>query len=161
MSEPRAHSPIQALERFDPTVVVALQQLCAAYWHCADASADGIGELFAADAVLTLGSLVVTGRAAIEKFFDERESTQRATGRKTRHLGCNFLVTAVADGRASLRSVAVVYSGSGELPLPATSPAGIVDFSDECVQDDSGHWQFASRVARTVFTGPGAPSFAR
>jgi hypothetical protein len=145
----------------DPATAVALQQLCAAYWSCADESAEGVGELFTTDAVLTLGSLAVTGRAAIEKFFREREESARATRRTTRHAGCNFLVTMLEGRRAKLRSVALVYAGSGERPLPATAPAGIVDFADECVQDDSGRWQFASRVALTVFTGPGAPSFAR
>jgi hypothetical protein len=160
MREPRAPGRNQA-PQIDPAIVVALQQLCAAYWFCADESADGVGELFSTDAVLTLGSLVLDGRAAIEKFFREREESARATGRTTRHAGCNLFVTALEGRRATVRSVALVYAGSGERPLPATAPAGIVDFADECVQDGSGRWQFASRVALTVFTGPGAPSFAR
>jgi hypothetical protein len=161
MREPEAPGRIQALPQLDLAVAIALQQLCAAYWLCADETCEGVGDLFTQVGVLTLGSLVLNGRAAIEKFFHQRESQMRTTGRTTRHLGCNLLVTAVEQGRARLRSVAVVYSGTGELPLPATAPAGIVDFTDECVQDNFGRWRFASRVARTVFTGPGAPSFAR
>lgn len=151
---------MQVLQHIDPSVVAALQQLCVAYWYCADETSDGVGELFCEDGVLTLGSLVLTGRAAIEEFFREREASMRATGRTTRHLGCNFQATAVRNRCATLRSVAIVHSGTGELPLPATAPAGIVDFSDECVQDASGRWRFANRFARTVFTGAGAPSFA-
>jgi len=110
---------VQVLQHIDPSVVAALQQLCAAYWYCADETSDGVGELFCEDGVLTLGSLVLTGRAAIEEFFREREASMRATGRTTRHLGCNFQAIAVRNRCATLRSVAIVHSGTGELPLPA------------------------------------------
>lgn len=161
MSEPAAPVPLHGLEAVDPAVVIALQQLCAAYFRCADDTPEGVGELFASDGVLTLGSLVLTGRAAIERFFRDRYASMRADGRTTRHAACNFLVIAMDGARATIQSTVLVYSGAGALPLPATLPAGIVDFSDVCVRDTSDRWRFASRHGRTVFTGPGAPSFAR
>jgi hypothetical protein len=161
MSEPAATAPARGLETTDPGVAIVLQQLCAAYWRCVDETPDGIGELFTTDGVLALGSLELNGRTAIERFFRERDASMRADGRITRHAACNFLVTGLEDGRAVLRSTVLVYSGTGALPLPATLPAGIVDFFDVCVRDAEGRWRFASRCGRTVFTGPGAPSFAR
>jgi hypothetical protein len=162
MSAPAAPPvPFDGLSAVDPALVVTLQQLCAAYLRCADESPEGVGELFTEDGLLTLGSLVLTGRVAIEKFFRDRYASMRVDARTTRHVACNLLVRAVERGRATIQSTVLVYSGTGALPLPATLPAGIVDFSDVCLRNDSGRWQFASRRGRTVFTGPGAPSFAR
>lgn len=149
------------VQHVDPVTVVELQQLAAAYWACADGMPDAIGELFTEEAVLILGSLRLTGRAAIQDFFREREASMRAAQRTTRHVACNFLVTAAQEGRAQVRSTVLVYSGAGELPLPATAPSGIADFEDTCVRSASGRWQFEQRVGRTVFIGPDAPSFAR
>ena len=161
MSESAAMVPAHCLQEVDPAVAIALQQLCAAYWRCADEAPDGIGELFTADGVLSLGSLSLRGRAAIEHFFRERDASMRADGRTTRHAACNFLVKGLDGAEATIQSTVLVYSGAGALPLPATLPAGIADFSDVCVRDAAGRWRFASRHGRTVFTGPGAPSFAR
>lgn len=145
----------------DPAAMVALQQLAAAYWFCADVSQEGIGDLFAEDAVLILGSLELSGRVAIETFFREREASMRAAGRTTRHAPCSFFVTAMDEASARVRSTVLVFAGSGSLPLPAAVPTGIADFTDVCVRDDSGRWLFAKREGRTVFIGPDAPSFAR
>jgi SnoaL-like domain len=161
MSESAAMFPAHCLQDVDPAVAIALQQLCAAYWRCADESPDGIGDLFTADGVLTLGSLALTGRAAIERFFHERDASMRADGRTTRHAACNFLLTALDGGKATIESTVLVYSGTGALPLQVTLPAGIADFSDVCLRDTAGRWRFASRHGRTVFTSPAAPSFAR
>jgi len=161
MTEPPAPASILDCSAVDPAVVVALQQLCAAYWLCADDLTPGIEMLFTDDGELTLGSLALTGRPAIRGFFRQREETMRTAGRTTRHAACTFLVTPTADGRATIRSTVLVFSGTGALPLPAAAPSGIADFTDVCVRNDAGHWQFASRVGRTVFIGAEAPSFAR
>jgi len=152
---------VSSLVHVDPATVVELQQLANAYWACADGTPEGIGELFTEDAVLILGSLSLTGRVAIEAFFRERAASMRTAQRTTRHVASNLLVTAVEERRARVRSTVLVYSGAGELPLPATAPSGIADFEDTCVRTESGRWQFEQRVGRTVFIGPGAPSFAR
>lgn len=153
---------VERAEAVDPATLSELQQLAAAYWTCADAPASaGIGELFTEEAVLTLGSLTLTGRAAIEDFFRSREESMRTAQRTTRHVGCNLLVTAATEGRVQMRSTVLVYSGTGVLPLPATAPSGIADFEDTCVRSASGRWQFERRIAHTVFIGPGAATFAR
>jgi len=161
MTEPPASAPILDCSAIDPAIVVALQQLSAAYWMCADHSAAGIETLFTEAGLLTLGTLALTGRTAIHEFFEQREQTMRTAGRTTRHAACTFLVTPMADGRATIRSTVLVFSGTGALPLPAAAPSGIADFTDVCVRNDAGHWQFTSRVGRTVFIGAEAPSFAR
>ena len=161
MSESPAMVPTYGLQEVDPAAAIALQQLCTGYWRCADEGPGGIGDFFTPDGVLTLGSLALTGRAAIERFFHERDASMRADGRTTRHAACNLLVTALDDREATIQSTVLVYSGIGALPLPTKLPAGIADFSDVCVRDAAGRWRFASRNGRTVFTGPDAPSFAR
>jgi len=161
MTEPPAPASILDCSAVDPAVVVALQQLCAAYWLRADDLTPGIEMLFTDDGELTLGSLALTGRPAIRGFFRQRAETMRTAGRTTRHAACTFLVTPTADGRATIRSTVLVFSGTGALPLPAAAPSGIADFTDLCVRNAAGRWQFASRVGRTVFIGAEAPSFAR
>ena len=161
MTEPPASASILDCSAVDPAVVVALQQLCAAYWLCADDLTPGIEMLFTDDGGLTLGSLALTGRTAIREFFRQRAETMRAAGRATRHAACTFLVTPTAEGRATIRSTVLVFSGTGALPLPAAAPSGIADFTDICVRNAAGRWQFASRIGRTVFIGAEAPSFAR
>jgi hypothetical protein len=161
MTEPSASASILDCSAVDPAVIVALQQLCAAYWLCADDLTPGIDTLFTEDGGLTLGSLALTGRPAIREFFRQRAETMRTAGRTTRHAACTFLVTPTADGRATIRSTVLVFSGTGPLPLPAAAPSGIADFTDLCVRNAAGCWQFASRVGRTVFIGAEAPSFAR
>ena len=161
MTEPRTSTPVLDCSTVDPAVVVALQQLSAAYWTCADHSATGIETLFTEDGLLTLGTLALSGRTAIREFFEQREQSMRTAGRTTRHAACTFLVTPTAADRAAISSTVLVFSGTGALPLSATAPSGIADFTDVCVCNGPGRWQFASRVGRTVFIGAEAPSFAR
>jgi hypothetical protein len=161
MTEPHASAPILDCSAVDPAVVAGLQQLSAAYWLCADHAAAGIETLFTENGLLTLGTLALTGRTAIREFFEQRELRMRSAGRTTRHAACTLLVTPTAEGHATVRSTVLVFSGIGTLPLPAAAPSGIADFTDVCVRNVAGRWQFASRIGRTVFIGAEAPSFAR
>ena len=62
--------------------LLGLMQLASEYWTRADGVRNlSVSELFTETGVLTLGSLRVTGRAAIEAFFQERAAGQRATQR--------------------------------------------------------------------------------
>ena len=145
----------------DPAAVLALQQLATEYWMYADGDKTiAIGDLFTEDAKLVLGSLTMSGREEIATFFAERDALHRATGRATRHVGCNYWFSALDRTRVRVRSTVVVYAGAGTLPLEATAPSAIADFDDVCVIAQE-RWRFAQRIARTAFLGPGAATFAR
>ena len=142
--------------------IAELQQLAARYWARADGDASqSLADMFPAAGTLRLGSLALDGLAAIERFFTERDATQRAAQRTTRHIACNHLATWLADDRVRIRSTVIVHVGTGPLPLESTVPAGIADFDDLCVLSASGRWLFERREARTIFAGPGAAKFAR
>lgn len=143
--------------------LLAVQQLCARYWARADGDLScALPDLFTTDATLVLGSLTLTGLAQIEAFFLERDGTQAASRRTTRHFAANYRVTPAGEGRLRVQSLVQVYVGTGDWPMESAVPAGIADFDDLCVFDAAhGRWQFARREGRTVFVGPGAARFAR
>lgn len=142
--------------------LLALQQLGARYWARADGDASqSLAELFTPDGALLLGSLTLNGLDSIERFFRERDATQLASERTTRHIACNHLATWLADDRVQVRSTVLVYAGTGALPLESSAPSAIADFHDVCVCSPTGDWQFQRREARTVFIGPNAAKFAR
>jgi hypothetical protein len=141
---------------------LALQRLASRYWALADGTEEfAIPELFTADGVLELGSLRLEGAEAINRFFAEREKANKAAGRVTRHLASGFLIVPLSSERVRVRSTVTVHAGNGELPIEVSLPSGIADFEDICVRSDNGDWLYQSRVARTVFVGPAAASFAR
>ena len=140
----------------------ALTNLDAVYWAIADGRHQtGADELFIPEGVLTLGNLELQGRDAIAKFFAEREAQNKASGRVTRHVAGSRSVELTGAGSAVLRSVVVVFAGSGELPLEAGAPSTIADVTDYCVKHDNNTWLFQSRIVKPVFVGAGAAKFAR
>jgi len=162
MEDLRPAGGLSGSERVVASDLVELQQLAAGYWARADGVADiPIRDLFTDDAVFILGSLTMTGRAAIDEFFRERDAMRLANQRTTRHVACNFLATPGGEGSVLVRSTVLVYSGVGTLPLPASAPSGIADFEDVCVRVQPGCWKFARRIGRSVFIGDGAPAFTR
>jgi hypothetical protein len=140
----------------------ALTNLDAIYWAIADCRHQaGAEELFLADGVLTLGGLELRGQEAIAKFFAEREAQNKASGRVTRHVAGSRSVERNGADSAVLRSVVLVFAGSGELPLEAGAPSTIADVTDHCVKLDNNSWLFQSRIVKPVFVGAGAAKFAR
>lgn len=140
----------------------ALQQLAALYWARADSEPDiPLDEIFTPDGTLQLGSLELTGLPAIERFFRERDVTQRDGARTTRHVASNHRLKRLSADRIEMRSTVLVYVGTGPWPLQSGAPSAIADFVDTCVHSPSGVWRFARREARTVFIGAGAATFAK
>jgi hypothetical protein len=150
-------------DSIDPADWVALMQLGARYWACADGDATiNISDLFTEDGELVLGTLELAGNAAIERFFREREATQKASQRITRHVATNHLLVRHDATSAVVRCTVTVFAGAGSLPLPSAVPTGIADFEDLLVRARVGaDWRFKRRSARSVFIGPGAAAFAR
>jgi len=146
----------------EPAEMSDLLELAARYWACADGDCpEIIGDLFTEDAQLQLGTLTLSGRAAIERFFSEREAAQRAALRTTRHVCSNHRVVGRVDDRVILCSTVLVFAGVGAIPLQSGVPTGIADFRDDCVRSPQGGWRFARRVGLSIFVGPGAATFAR
>jgi hypothetical protein len=153
---------VNAAKRLEPVDFMELQLLAADYWARADGDLDRkLEDLFTPDAVLVLGTLHLSGREAIERFFLERDAKQLQSQRITRHIACNHRVSLVDENHALVRSTVLVYVGTGSPPLESGAPSGIADFEDLCVRARSRPWLFARRVGRTIFVGPGAASFAR
>ena len=140
----------------------ALINLDSAYWAIADAEHQaGAEKLFIPEGVLTLGKLELQGRDAIAKFFTEREAQNKQSGRVTRHVAGSRSVELTGADSAVLRSVVLVFAGSGELPVEAGAPSTIADVTDHCVRHHNNFWLFQSRVVKPVFVGAGAAKFAR
>jgi hypothetical protein len=72
-----------------------------------------------------------------------------------------FLAMPLSSDRVRVRSTVIVFAGSGELPIAVSLPSGVADFEDVCVRSSAGSWLYQSRIARTIFIGPAAASFAR
>ena len=142
--------------------MAALQQLAARYWARANGDLDiALDGIFTPDGSLQLGPLELVGLPEIERFFQERDVTQREGQRTTRHIACNHLLKPLDADRIEVRSTVLVYAGTGSWPMQSGPPSAIADFIDTCVRQPQGHWRFARREGRTVFIGAGAATFAR
>lgn len=140
----------------------ALTNLDAVYWAIADGQHQAGAEmLFIPEGVLTLGKLELQGRDAIAKFFTEREAQNKQSDRATRHVAGSRSVELTGKASAVLRSVVLVFAGSGELPLEAGAPSTIADVMDHCVRHHDNAWLFQSRIVKPIFVGAGAAKFAR
>lgn len=141
--------------------IAALEHLAAKYWARADHSEPDIplDEIFTPDGSLRLGKLELSGLPAIERFFRERDVTQREGQRTTRHIASNHRLKRLSADHIEVHSTVLVYAGTGAWPMPAGAPAAIADFVDVCVRGTAGQWRFARREGRTVFIGTGADPF--
>ena len=137
-------------------------QLTHAYWACADGTADKAAhQLFVPNGRLQLGSLELAGRDQIERFFIERSLANHDSGRVTRHFSSGFIPVAESSERLRVNSLAMVFAGTGALPLSSDLPSTIADVEDVLVLASTGDWLFESRVIKPVFVGAAAAKFAQ
>jgi hypothetical protein len=140
---------------------LAIQHLVTDYWLRVDARDPRPAEdLFTENAVFQLGNLLLRGREELRAFFSKRLADLGASNRTTRHICASFRATSVDANHARVSTSALQIAGNGPLPLASSLPS-VVDFDDVCTFDDSGRWLFQSRIAKSVFLGPEAPTFAR
>jgi len=110
--------------------------------------ASRLRDYFTEDGAHTLNDQVFAGDA-LTKFFIDREAMVE---RKTRHCVQNMAFERLADDRAEIRSICVVYLLSLEDEAERRIPRGIVDFRDEFARDADGRWRFRIREA-TIIVG--------
>lgn len=143
-------------------VYLSSLQLNQTYWACADGSADkAVQFLFMPTARLQLGALELVGRDQIERFFTERASENQKSGRITRHFSSGFAPEVLSSERLFVKSLVMVFAGSGALPLPSDTPSTIADVEDVLVLSATGEWLFESRLIKPVFVGASAAKFAQ
>lgn len=143
-------------------ICCAVQWLSAEYWRRVDRlSAAPVSELYTETGALKINALQWNGREEIDRFFAERNLNELKTERTTRHITGGLAVQALSASRYQVFSTVQVLSGNGPLPLPSQAPSSVADFIDVVVQTAAGEWRYESRTAHAVFTGAGAPAFAR
>ncbi len=116
--------------------------------------------LYLPDAELQIGSLLLTGQAAITAHYENRRAQEDETGRRTRHIISNVRFDSFDEVEASFAFLAVVHAGVGTMPFAAAPPSTIADFSATCRHIADG-WCFQSLHGTVVFAGAGAAPFAR
>jgi len=140
----------------------ALHALDTDYWRRVDRQSDeGVELLYTESGRMQIGALDYAGRDAIRAFFAERNLKEREAARTTRHCGCNLHIESAGDARWRVRSTVFVLSGHGDWPMTSGAPSSVGDFDDRVVRLPDGKWLYEHRLARIVFTGAGAPAFAR
>ncbi|MNC58303.1 hypothetical protein D3C75_1080240 [compost metagenome] len=143
-------------------VYLSSLQLNQTYWACADGCADEpVQLLFIPSGRLQLSTLELVGRDQIERFFTDRASDNQKSGRTTRHFSSGFTPEMVGSERLLVKSLVMVFAGSGALPLPSESPSTIADVEDVLVLSANGQWLFESRLIKPVFVGSSAAKFAQ
>lgn len=145
-----------------PEILLTPLQLNQRYWAGADAATDvAVHRLFSPAGRLQLGALNLVGRDRIERFFADRASENQQSGRTTRHFSSGFTPEAVGSERLLVKSLVMVFAGSGALPLPSEPPSTIADVEDVLVLSANGQWLFESRLITPVFVSASAATFAQ
>ena len=160
----KAHTALAATEAamISPEIYLSSLHLNQTYWACADGSADkAVQFLFIPNGRLQLGALELVGRDQIERFFTDRACENQKLARITRHFSSGFAPEVLSVGRLLVKSLVMVFAGSGSLPLPSDTPSTIADVEDVMVLSPTGEWLFESRLIRPVFVGTSAAKFAQ
>lgn len=145
-----------------PDEFLAIQNLLHDFWSRTDRVTDALaGPLFTDDAALHIGTLVVEGREAIDRYHIERRETENRTGRRVRHFCTNLLFQDYAADRAELRCSLLVFQGVGAMPFDSSLPSNIADFVISVRKEGDGQWRLVRLEGTAVFVGPGAPANAR
>jgi hypothetical protein len=146
----------------DPALFCALNALTADYWRRVDRlSSEAVADLYVEAGLMRIGTLHREGRSSIAAFFQDRNTTEVAARRTTRHLASPLHIETLGRGRARIHSTVQVISGLGDWPVASAPPSTVGDFVDVVVKTHEDRWLFESRTASIVFTGAGAASFAR
>lgn len=107
-------------------------------------------DLFVPDGVMVVGSTVLRGRAAIREALAQR---QALTGRVSRHVATNVMLTVLDADHAEGSCYVTVYRHDGEPGMgiaPLDGPASVGQHDVRFVRTDEG-WRFAEVRAAHIF----------
>jgi ketosteroid isomerase-like protein len=150
------------MRKFDQeTAVIAieLQQLLADFVHDLDFnSCRGIADFYAEDGSFAVGDYTHKGRAAIRKFYEERNERIRATQkdgiRVSAHTFVNVRVVVEDKSNATLYFTNVNYAGEGHPPVRGTiTPAMVTDCRMAFRREADGVWRITSFSGKPLFVG--------
>lgn len=136
--------------------VVEVQQLINDWAHDLDIN-NGlhVSGLVTEDCVYAVGGSSRQGRAAVEKFYQERleRLSARPEGAPTqRHTLSNLRVTFRNAGEVSITFSLVYFTTAGMASgLNHADPAAVADVRMDCRQDGDGHWRIAMFDSNQTF----------
>ena len=144
----------------EQTVIVAeLQQLLAEFVRELDLNDSlNAADFYTEDGKFVVGSQTYTGRAAIKKFYadrNERVRTELKSGARTlRHTFLNIAISIRDNDHATVHFTNVNYSGEGKPPVVGLSgPAMVADCRMEFRREADDQWLIAEFVPEPVFIG--------
>jgi len=150
------------MRKFDQeTAVIAieLQQIVAEFAHDLDFNdCRGIADFYAEDGTFAVGDYTHKGRAAIRKFYADRNERVRAQHkdgiRVSAHTFVNMRVTAEDKNNATVSFTNVNYAGEGHPPVRGTiSPAMVTDCRMVFRREPDGIWRITSFSGKPLFVG--------
>src|SRR6478609_6877365 len=133
---------------------VAIEQLVVEYSYLLDHHrATELAALFTPDGIFDNPSLKLhaVGREAIGAYYAQRAAEPRTT----RHITTNLRITFDTPDRAQGTRTILYYRGDGAGPVFPAKPGSVGEYSEIYQRGADGHWRFASRVSRIVFSGTG------
>jgi ketosteroid isomerase-like protein len=140
-------------------IAVELQQILAEFTHDLDFnSCRGIADFYAEDGVFAVGDYTHKGRAAIRKFYDERNERVRAQHkdgiRVSAHTFVNVRITVEDKNNATAYFTNVNYAGEGKPPVRMTiTPALVTDCRMTFRREADGNWYITSFTGSALFVG--------
>jgi hypothetical protein len=136
--------------------VVAVNQLINDWGHELDVN-NGlhISGLVTADCIYAVGGATRQGRAAVEKFYQERLvrlSAQPGGVPTQRHTLSNLRVSFGNAGEVSITFSLVYFTTAGMASgLNHADPAAVADVRMDCRLEDDGHWRIAKFDSNQTF----------
>jgi hypothetical protein len=149
-------SSVAKLSMEQALVVVAVQQLINDWGYELDVN-NGlqISGLVTADCSYLVGGATRQGRAAVEKFYQERLvrlSAQPGGVPTQRHTLSNLRVSFRSAGEVSITFSLVYFTTAGMASgLNHADPAAVADVRMDCRLEDDGHWRIAKFDSNQTF----------
>jgi hypothetical protein len=150
------------MRKFDhETAIVAieLQQTLAEFAHDLDFNdCRGVADFYTEDGVFAVGDFTHQGRAAIRKFYDDRNvrvAAQHKDGiRVSAHTFLNVRVDIEDKANATLHFTNVNYAGEGHPPVRGTiTPAMVTTCRMAFRREADGVWRITSFSGKPLFVG--------
>jgi hypothetical protein len=118
----------------------------------------GIADFYAEDGVFAVGDFTYQGKAAIRKFYSDREArvaAQHKDGiRVSAHTFLNVRVDVESETKATVYFINVNYAGEGQPPVRGTiTPAMVTDCRMAFRLEPDDNWRISSFSGKPLFVG--------